>query len=136
MDLRTIALNNIFTVLFYRFACIYLTVLLSACSTSLHGSFVTTSYEAKVGDPVATELGSAEGRSCQTRILYIFPSGDSPTTDAAIENAKNVHQGTRFITDESTYSGRGRNHRRFVRHRNRFFFDHRRRGAGPFQGVH
>ncbi len=101
MNHRSVALNNMFMVLFYRFACIYFTVLLSACSTSLHGSFVTTSYEAEVGDPVATELGSAEGRSCQTRILYIFPSGDSPTTDEAIANAKNVHQGTRFIADIS-----------------------------------
>jgi len=101
MNLGTIALNNMFTVLFYRFACIYLTVLLSVCSTSLHGSFVTTSYAGGLEDPVVTELGSAEGRSCQTRILYLFPSGDSPTTDEAIVNAKNVHQGTRFIADIS-----------------------------------
>ncbi len=101
MNLRTVALNDMFTVRFYRFACIGLTVLLNACSTSLQGSFVTTSYEGELEDPVVTELGSAEGRSCQTRILYIFPSGDSPTTDEAIANAKNVHQGTRFIADIS-----------------------------------
>ena len=101
MNLRTAALRNLSTILVYRLGCICLTVVLSACSTSLHGSFVTTSYQDEPGDSAVTELGPVEGRSCQTRILYLFPMGDSPTTDEAIANAKNVHQGTRFIADIS-----------------------------------
>jgi hypothetical protein len=61
---------------------------------------MTTSYDGEPGDPVA-DLGSVEGRSCQTRVLYVFPSGDRPTTDEAMVNAKNMHDGTRFIADIS-----------------------------------
>ena len=85
----------------YRLIIGCLTILLSACSTSLHGSFVTTSYAGEVELPAATELGPVDGQSCQTRILYIFPRGDAPTTDDAIANAKSVHEGTSFIADIS-----------------------------------
>ncbi len=78
-----------------------LAILLSACSTSLHGSFVTASYAGEVEHSAATELGPVEGRSCQTRPLYIFASGDPATTDMAIANARSVHDGTIFIADIS-----------------------------------
>jgi hypothetical protein len=84
-----------------RLISVCLAILLSACSTSLHGSFVTTSYVGEVGPPAATELGPVEGRSCQTRPLYVFASGDPATTDIAIANARSVHEGTSFIADIS-----------------------------------
>ena len=85
----------------YRFVSVCLAMLLSACSTSLHGSFVTTSYAGEPEHPAATELGPVEGRSCQTRPLYVFASGDPATTDMAIANARSVHEGTSFIADIS-----------------------------------
>ena len=85
----------------YGFISACLVILLSACSTSLHGSFVTTSYAGEVEHPVATELGPVEGRSCQTRPLYVFASGAPATTDLAIADAKNVHEDTSFIADIS-----------------------------------
>ncbi len=85
----------------YRLITSCLAILLSACSTSLHGSFVTTSYTGEVERPSATELGPVEGRSCHTRILYIFPRSHAPTTDEAIANAKSVHEGISFIADIS-----------------------------------
>ena len=75
--------------------------LLSAYSTSQHGSFVVKSYQGGLEQGVVAELGSVEERSCQTRFLYIFPRGDSPTTDEAIANARNMHHGTRFIANIS-----------------------------------
>ena len=85
----------------YLLITVCLAILLNACSTSLHGSFVTTSYAGEVEHPAATELGQVEGRSCQTRPLYLFASGDPATTDIAIANAKSVHEGTSFIADIS-----------------------------------
>jgi len=75
--------------------------LLGACSASLHGSFATSSYAGEPDGQVPAELGSAQGRSCQTQVLYVFPAGDAPTTAEAIDNAKRVHPGTRFIADIS-----------------------------------
>lgn len=75
--------------------------LLSGCASSLHGSFATTSYAGDV-DPVDAEvLGPVEGRSCQTQFLYLLSVGEPATTHAAVEDAKSVHEGTRFIADVS-----------------------------------
>jgi len=81
------------------FICLF--VLISACSTSLHGSFVTTSHVGPDGLQDAMELGVVEGRSCQTQPLYILAIGDQATTNMAIENAKNVFSDTSFIADIS-----------------------------------
>ncbi len=62
---------------------------------------MASSYQGELEEGVVVELGPVEGRSCQTRNLYLFPSGDSPTTNEAIANATNVHAGTRFIANIS-----------------------------------
>lgn len=62
---------------------------------------MANSYSGGLEEEVVAALGSVEGRSCQTRSLYLFPRGESPTTDEAIANAKNVHHGTRFIANIS-----------------------------------
>jgi hypothetical protein len=85
----------------YRFFIIFLTFLLTACTTSMHGSFVTASYSGGVERQDAVELGPVEGRSCQTGVLYVFPLGKAPTTDEAISNAKSVREDVRFIADIS-----------------------------------
>jgi hypothetical protein len=46
-------------------------------------------------------LGPVEGRSCQTRVLYVFPSSNPPTTHEAITNAKDERESTSFIADIS-----------------------------------
>jgi hypothetical protein len=75
--------------------------LLSGCSTSLHGSFIAQSYTGH-GDSETTEkLGLVEGRSCQTQPLYILALGDPATTDAAIKDAQNKIEKTRFLADIS-----------------------------------
>jgi hypothetical protein len=84
-----------------KFIIICLTLLLNACTTSLHGSFVTTSYSGRVEQQDAVELGPVEGRSCQTGVLYVFPLGEAPTTDEAISNAKSVCEDISFIADIS-----------------------------------
>lgn len=85
----------------YQFVSVCFVILLSACSTSLHGSFVTTSYAGEIERPVAAELGPGEGRSCQTQPLYVLAWGPQATTDSAIADAKSVHEDTRFIADIS-----------------------------------
>ena len=80
--------------------------LLSGCSTSLHGSFIAQSY-ANPGDSdhtdseITAKIGSVEGRSCQTQPLYILALGDPATTDAAIKDAQNKIEETRFLADIS-----------------------------------
>jgi hypothetical protein len=82
------------------FAC--LALLLNGCATSLHGSFVAVSYTGDVKQLSDAEvLGQVEGRSCQTRPLYIFATGDPATTHGAIEDAKRVRENTAFIADIS-----------------------------------
>jgi hypothetical protein len=76
-------------------------LLLGACSTSLHGSFVTMSYAGAADVQDAEEIGPVRGRSCQTQPLYVFASRDQATTDEAIKEAKSFHTGTRFIADIS-----------------------------------
>ena len=78
-----------------------ITFLLNACTTSLHGSFVTASFTGGVDQRDAVELGPVEGQSCQTGVLYVFPLSDAPTTDEAIENAKSARGDISFITDIS-----------------------------------
>ncbi len=85
----------------YQFVSVCLVILLSACSTSLHGSFVTTSYAGEIDQSGAAELGPVEGRSCQTQPLYLLAWGPEATTNSAIADAKSVHEDTRFIADIS-----------------------------------
>lgn len=74
--------------------------LLTGCSTAKHGSFITSTYiQNKDMQDNIEELGPVKGSSCQTMMLYIFPMGPAPSTNEAVESAKNQHQGTKYITD-------------------------------------
>jgi len=73
--------------------------MLGACSTSLHGTFIASSDKGDGSGTAATTVGPVEGRSCQTRPLYVLATGEPATTHAAIEAAKAVHENTRFLTD-------------------------------------
>jgi len=75
--------------------------LLGGCTTSLHGSFIAHSMIDQESLGSAQELGNIEGRSCQTRLLYVLAKGDPATTDEAIEDAKSQLGQTRFIGDIS-----------------------------------
>lgn len=72
---------------------------LSGCSTSLHGSFIGQSYASHKESGTARELGPVEGRSCQTRPLYVLAVGEPATTDAAIKDAQTKFEQTRFLAD-------------------------------------
>jgi hypothetical protein len=85
----------------YEILLIWFALVLSGCSTSLHGTFVAASYSSDVKHADAEVLGLVEGRSCQIRPLYIFVSGDPATTHDAIEDAKNVRAETSFIANIS-----------------------------------
>jgi len=76
-------------------------VVLGGCATALPGNFVARSYVGELDYSSVTELGPVEGRSCQTRPLYIFASGDPASTHGAIEAAKSVFEETSFIADIS-----------------------------------
>jgi len=76
-------------------------IVLGGCTTSLPGNFVPTSYVGNLNYSTVTELGPVEGRSCQTRPLYIFAHGDPASTHGAIEATKSVFEEARFIVDIS-----------------------------------
>ena len=82
-------------------ALILLSALISACTTSLHGSFVTNSYIGEDVEDNPVPLGPVESESCQTRILYLFASGAAPSTSDAIQAAKDQYEDTRYLADIS-----------------------------------
>ena len=76
-------------------------IFLSGCTTSNHGSFVTSSY-IESGDKNKGEFaGKVVGESTQTWVLYIIPIGDAPSTSNAINDAKSKIEGTKYLTDIS-----------------------------------
>lgn len=85
-------------------------LILSSCATAQHGTFVASTYV----DPTITGVevvGKVSGESKQTWLLYLFPIGETPSTDEAIMDAKSKVVGTRYLTDLSidgrTYWGLG-----------------------------
>lgn len=70
------------------------------CSTSNHGSFIASSHIDKRASKHQS-LGSVTGESKQTWVLYLFPRGDAPSTNAAIQDAKSKIPGTKYLTDIS-----------------------------------
>lgn len=84
--------------IFFILACL---LLVSGCSTALHGSFIEQSYAGQDTSGTARELGHVEGRSCQTQPLYVLAIGEPATTDAAIKDAKAQLEQTRFLADIS-----------------------------------
>lgn len=74
---------------------------LAACSTGFHGSFTPSTYLSDEAHPDAENIGPVVGQSCQTRVLYLFPLGEAPSTAEAVQAAKDQYEGTRFLTDIS-----------------------------------
>ena len=77
-----------------------LSVLVVGCSTSNHGSFIASSHIDKQKSKHQS-LGSVTGESKQTWVLYVFPRGEAPSTNAAIQDAKSKISGTKYLTDIS-----------------------------------
>ena len=75
-----------------KYKLIYLQIsmllLLTACSTGFHGSFVANTYIGENQKKITPAKGLARGDSCQTRVLYLFPKGEAPSTQEAIQLAK------------------------------------------------
>jgi hypothetical protein len=76
-------------------------LLLSACSTGTHGSFVTNTYISGHKSSDHIKLGPVSGRSCQALILYFFPSGPAPSTFEAMKDAKGQYEDTKYLVDVS-----------------------------------
>ena len=88
-----------------RFNLLYLSIfaflLLVGCNTGFHGSFVQNTYIYEE-DGINSELiGPVTGQSCQTKVLYLFPLGPAPSTDEAVQFAKDQYEGTKYLTDVS-----------------------------------
>jgi hypothetical protein len=77
-----------------------LPLLVMGCSTSNHGSFIASSH---IDNQTSKHqsLGSVTGESRQTWVLYLFPRGDAPSTNAAIQDAKSKVSDTKYLTDIS-----------------------------------
>ena len=75
--------------------------LLSGCNTGFHGSFATNTYIYENDDVKFELIGPVKGQSCQTKLLYIFPLGSAPSTDEAIQSAKDQFEGIKYLTDVS-----------------------------------
>ena len=76
-------------------------LLLMGCNTGFHGSFAPNTYFSNDDYGESQIIGTVEGLSCQTRVLYIFPLGSAPSTAEAIQAAKNQYEDTKFLTDIS-----------------------------------
>lgn len=77
-------------------------VLVSACSTGdLQGSFIPHSYIDPNGNFRGELIGHVTGTSTQTLVLYVFPLGDAPSLDEAMDDAMGKLPGTNYLTDIS-----------------------------------
>ncbi|MGY5450948.1 hypothetical protein ACVFI8_08410 [Agarivorans sp. MS3-6] len=75
-------------------------LLLSACSTGYHGSFVERSfYQGDITGLIL--LGPAQAEHCQSYALYLFPLKHSPSTQLAIKQAKRSQPNTVMLADIS-----------------------------------
>lgn len=72
-----------------------------SCATSNHGTFVASTYTVPSDQTSCKPAGKVSGESTQIWVLYIFPIGDSPSTNSAILDAKSQIKGTAFLTDLS-----------------------------------
>lgn len=89
----------------HRFRILYLSLLallaLAGCNTGFHGSFSPNTYFSDEDYEFSKNIGPAEGQSCQTKVLYIFPLGPAPSTAEAIQAAMDKNEGTKYLTDLS-----------------------------------
>ena len=82
-------------------AVIVLSLLMSACTVGLHGSFADRSYIPQGQETQGVLLGKVHGESCQTNVLYLFPAGEEVGTDEAISDALSQREGTGYLVDIS-----------------------------------
>lgn len=73
----------------------------SGCSTGFHGTFISNTYIDKQSGVEGEVIGNVIGESTQTYFLYLFPMGASPSTDIAINDAKQKIKGTKYLSDVS-----------------------------------
>ena len=83
------------------FYAILAVLLLSACSTGTHGSFVPNTYISSQDSSKPVKLGPVSGRSCQTLVLYFFPSGPAPSTFEAMKDARGQYEDAKYLVDVS-----------------------------------
>jgi len=83
------------------FVSVMVLFLLCSCATSNHGTFVASTYTEPSDKTSCKPASKVTGESTQTWVLYIFPVGDSPSTNSAILDAKSQIEGTKFLTDIS-----------------------------------
>ncbi|MBW7469511.1 hypothetical protein QQF73_11370 [Marinobacter sp. M216] len=77
-------------------------LLLSACATrDMQGSFIPHSYIDPKGEFQGELIGHVSGTSSQTLVLYIFPVGDAPSLDEAMDDAMSKIPGTKYLTNIS-----------------------------------
>ncbi|WP_432454940.1 hypothetical protein ACRRS0_05635 [Agarivorans sp. QJM3NY_29] len=75
---------------------------LSACSTANHGSFAERSfYQGELRQLVL--LGPTYGEHCQTYALYLFPIKQSPSTQLALQQAKQAQPHTQMLANISIH---------------------------------
>ncbi len=84
-----------------QIAIIVFSVLVSACTVGLHGSFVDQSYIPGDQKEPGVLLGKVHGKSCQKSILYLFPRGEEVATDEAVQDALRQREGTDYLVDIS-----------------------------------
>ncbi len=78
-----------------------LTIIISGCATANHGTFIPNTYIDKNTNVEGEYIGVALGESTQTWFLYVFPMGEAPSTNNAINNAKQHILGTKYLSDVS-----------------------------------
>jgi len=66
-----------------------------------YGNFVPNTYRGNYSEQGRQPLGPVRARSCQTRVLYLFPSGPGPSTEEALRRAINQYEGTGYLADVS-----------------------------------
>ncbi len=76
-------------------------IFVTGCATANHGAFIANTYIDKNTDVQGEYIGRALGDSSQTWFLYLFPIGEAPSTQVAINNAKQNLPGTKYLSDMS-----------------------------------
>ena len=82
-----------------RTSALLLIVLLASCSTGDHWSYSRRTYYDTNAYANPKKLGTVQAESCQTNILYLFPSGKAANATDAIAEARVQRADTVFLAD-------------------------------------
>ena len=85
---------------FKSYVLLLIFLILIGCSTAKHGSFIKNTYIKNIGESTEV-IGPVRGTSCQKKLFYYLPIGTAPSTNEAMEDAKNQYEGTKYISDIS-----------------------------------